>query len=132
MNTAADIKQPGIIIENIAKHSAMEKANLARWGINVVIFLFALLVTIIVLVSYDVSIHFVAPLAILGLAVVWLWGWRRGGQLYRRFYAEELSGLRQMPSEETVAFLVQLTAKEIQILNYIAKGFLNKQLIKVK
>ncbi len=128
MDTAADIKQPSLIMEHMAKQSAREKANIARWGINVVIFLFALLVTIIILVSYDIGIHVVALLAISGLGGVWLWGRRRGSQLYQRFYTEELSGLKQMPSKEAIELLIKLTAKQIKILNYIAQGYFNKQI----
>ncbi|GAI37613.1 unnamed protein product, partial [marine sediment metagenome] len=33
--------------------------------------------------------------SIFGLAMVWLVGWRRGKELYGRFYDEELSKLEQ-------------------------------------
>ena len=55
-------------------------------------------------------------------------GWRRGSQLYQRICAEELSALQQKPSEEAAAFMAQLTSREIEILNYMAQGYLNKQI----
>ena len=128
MDTAVDIKQLSLRTEHTAMQRARDKANVARWGLNVVVFLFAILITIIILTSQGIGIDVVAPLAILGLATVWLWGWRRERQLYQRFYAEELSGLKQKPSEEAIAFLALLTSKEIEILNYIAQGYFNKQI----
>jgi len=90
--------------------------------------LFAILITIVILISQGIGIDVVAPLAILGLATVWLMGWGRGSQLYQRFYAEELSSLQQKPSKEAAAFVAQLTSREIEILNYVAQGYLNKQI----
>ncbi|GAH62297.1 unnamed protein product, partial [marine sediment metagenome] len=53
--------------------------------------------------------------AILGLAMVWLVGWRRGGQLYQRFYGEELSKLEREIKKavtETVEKTVEETIEE--------------------
>ncbi len=114
-------------IEEVAMQSARNKANVARWGLNIAIFLFAILITIIILISLGIGINVVAPLAICGLATVWLIGWRRGGHLYKRFYAEELSNLQQKIGEEAAAFGMRLTSREMEILNYIAQGYPNKQ-----
>jgi len=128
MDEAAETKQLSLVIEGVAMQRARDKANVARWGLNIVIILFAILITIIILISQGIGIDVVAPLAILGLATVWLMGWRRGSQLYQRFYAEELLSLQQKPSKEAVAFLAQLTSREIEILNYMAQGNMNKQI----
>jgi len=90
--------------------------------------MFAILITIIILISQGIGIDVVAPLAILGLATVWLMGWRRWSQLYQRFYTEELSRIQEKPTKETIAFLSQLSSQEIEILNYIAQGYFNKQI----
>ena len=128
MDEAVETKQLSLVIEGVAMQRARDKANVARWGLNVAIFLFAILITIIILISQEIGIEVVAPLAIFGLAAVWLMGWRRGSQLYQRFYAEELLNLQQKPSKEAVAFLAQLTSREIEILNYMAQGNMNKQI----
>lgn len=129
MDEAKDTKQLSPQIERVAMQRARDKANVARWGLNAVIFLFAILIIIIILTSQGMGINVVAPLAIFGLAAVWLLGWRRGIQLYQSFYAEELSSLQQKPSkEEAAAFLAQLTPREIEILNYMAQGYPNKQI----
>ena len=108
--------------------SARYKANIAKWGINVAVFLFAILITIIILISRGIGTNVVAPLAIFGLATVWLMGWRRCSRLYQSFYADELSRIQGKPTKETIAFLSQLSSQEIEILNYIAQGYLNKQI----
>jgi len=128
MDKAEHTKQLSPQIERVAMQRARDKANLARWGLNVVIFLFAVLITIIILVSQGIGTDVVGPLAIFGLATVWLMGWRRWSQLYQRFYAEELSSLQQKPSKEGAAFLAQFTSREMEILSYIAQGYLNKQI----
>ncbi|MFQ6122882.1 MAG: response regulator transcription factor [Dehalococcoidales bacterium] len=128
MDEAEDTKQLSLVIERVAMRRARDKANIARWGLNIAIFLFAILITIIILISQGIGIDVVAPLAIFGLATVWLMGWTRGNQLYQRFYAEELSSLQQKPGKEALAFLAQLTSKEIEILNYMAQGYPNKQI----
>jgi len=129
MDEAKDTKQLSPQIERVAMQRARDKANVARWGLNVVIFLFAILIIIIILTSQGIGIDVVAPLAIFGLAAVWLLGWRRGSQLYQSFYAEELSNLQQKPSKaEAATLLAQLTSREIEILNYMAQGYPNKQI----
>ncbi len=126
MEEAKDSKQLSPVIERLASQRAKDKANIAKWGLNVVILLFAILIIIIVLTSQGIGINVVAPVAIFGLAVVWLMGWRRGRQLYQRFYSEELSSLQQKPDKKVVDFLAQLTPREIEILNYVAQGYANK------
>ena len=128
MDTAVHTKQLSLRMEHTAMQSAREKANVARWGLNVVVFLFAILITIIILISQGIGIDVVAPLAILGLVAVWLMGWRRWNQLYQRFYAEELSRIQGKPTKEAIAFLSQLSSQEIGILNYMAQGYFNKQI----
>ena len=121
-------KQLSPAIEGLAMRRARDKANIARWGLTVVIILFAILITIIILSSQGIGMEILAPLAIFGLGTVWLMGWRRGSQLFQRFYAEEISSLQQKPSDEAAAFLAELTHREIEILNYVAQGYLNKQI----
>ena len=83
-------------IERLAARRAGERARNARWDLNVAIFLFAVLILVIILITYTkMGIEVVAPVAIFGLAMVWLVGWRRGKQLYESFYEEELAKLEQ-------------------------------------
>ena len=83
-------------MEQAAALRAKDRARNARWDLNIAIFLFAVLILVIILAAYTkVGIEVVAPVALFGLAMVWLVGWRRGRQLYQTFYDEELLKLEQ-------------------------------------
>ncbi len=82
-------------IKQLAVTRAKVRASNARWDLNVAIFLFAVLILILILLFQGVGIEIVAPIAIFGLAMVWLVGWRRGRELYRTFYDEELAKAEQ-------------------------------------
>ncbi len=109
---------PGM--EKEAAQRASDRARNARWDLNIAIFLFAVLILVIILVTYTkMGIEVVAPIAIFGLAMVWLVGWRRGRQLYQRFYDEELLKLEQEVKktiketmEETIEERVQKALRE--------------------
>jgi len=128
MDEAKVSKQLSPEIERAAMRRARERANVSRWELNAVIFLFAILIIIMVLLSQEIGINAVAAVAIFGLGTVWFMGWRKGKQLYEQFYKEELSKLEQRLEKETVAFIAPLTSKETEILNYMAQGYLNKQI----
>ena len=99
----------------IAKAAAMkarDRALNARWDLNIAIFLFAVLILVIILVTYTkAGIEIVSPVAAFGLAMVWLVGWRRGKQLYRRFYDEELMSMGQ-EEKKTVKAAMKETIEE--------------------
>ena len=101
--------------EQLAAQRARERARVARWDLNVAIFLFAVLIIILILLFQGVTIEIVAPIAVFGLAMVWLVGWRQGRRLYPRFYEEELSKLeiaQVKPVEETIEEKVQKALRE--------------------
>ena len=77
-----------------AKRAKIRVAS-AKWDLNVAILMISVLVCVIILTYYDIGVEIVALVAIFGLAMVWLVGWRRGKRLYQRFYDEELSNLAQ-------------------------------------
>jgi len=109
-------KQVNTEMEQTAALRARDRAKNARWDLNVLIFLFAILIMVIILATYTkAGLEIVAPIAIFGLAMVWLVGWRRGGQLYERFYDEELSKLEQeqkLKIKKTVKEAVEETIEE--------------------
>ena len=75
-----------------ASEKAKDRARGARWDLNIAIFLFAVLILVIILTAYTrAGVEVVAPVAVIGLALVWLVGRRRENQLYNRFYKEELA-----------------------------------------
>ncbi len=125
MSDAEGTKQPGPGTRLLAEQTAREKTNVAKWGLSIVVFLFAILIIIIILTSQGIGINIVAPLAIMGLTAAWIVGLKRGREIYRRFYDEELSNLQLKPKEEASS-AAHLTPREIQILNYVAQGYANK------
>lgn len=100
-------------LEQAAIRRARDRALSGRWDLNVAIFLFAVLIIVIILLYQDVGIEVVAPVAIFGLAMVWLVGWRRGRQLYTHFLEEEITAAKQGVNrtmgaiEETIEARVQ-------------------------
>lgn len=87
-------------IERAADQKAKDRARVARWDLNIAIFLFAVLILVIILVTYTrMGIEVVATIAAFGLAAVWLEGRRREKQLYKRFYQEEIEELTRLEQE---------------------------------
>ena len=98
--------------EQAAIQRARDRASAARWDLNVAVVLFAVLILVIILATYtEAGLEIVAPIAIFGLALVWLMGWRRGRQLYQRFYDEELAKLEQ-ESKKAIKAEIRETIEE--------------------
>ncbi len=115
----AEVTQPASPeMKRTAAQSARDRASAARWDLDVAVFLFAVLIIIIILLFQEIRIEIVAPVAIFGLVMVWLVGWRRGRQLYESFYEEELARLEQSLEkkekkiEETIEEKVQKALRE--------------------
>ncbi len=115
MDKAEAAKAVSPDMERTAVRRAKDRAGAARWDLDIAVFLFAVMIIIIILLFQEIGIEVVAPVAIFGLAMVWVVGWRRGRQLYQRFYDEELSGLEQEVKKavtETVEKTVEETIEE--------------------
>ena len=95
MSEAEGAGQTSPEIEQEAAQKANERANNDRWNLDIAVFLFAVLIIVIILLFQEVRIDIVAPIAVFGLAMVWLCGWKRGRQLSRRYFDEELIKLRR-------------------------------------
>jgi len=94
----------------LAAARARVRSRNSRWDLNCAIFLFAILILVIILLFEGLGIDWVGPIAIFGLSMVWLVGWRRGKQLYSFFYDEELARLEQesaKPTEQTIEETVE-------------------------
>ena len=111
MDESKVTRQDSPEMERAAIRRARDRAGAARWDLDVAVFLFAVMIIVIILLFQDIGIEIVAPIAIFGLAMVWLVGWRRGRQLYQRFYDEELSKLEQ-GLEKAVTETVEKTVEE--------------------
>ncbi len=112
---AGALEQANKESEQRAIQRAGDRARTARWDLNIAIFLFAVLIIILILLFQGVTLEIVAPIAVVGLGLVWLVGWRQGKQLYERFLEEELAKLefeRSRRLEETVEEAVQRALRE--------------------
>jgi len=119
MDEAEAVKQITPEIEQTAALKAKDRARAARWDLDIAVFLFGVLAIIIILLFQGIGVEIVAPIAVFGLAMVWFVGWRRGRQLYQRFYQEELSHLQHEVStgvrqaiEETLEEMVQRALRD--------------------
>jgi hypothetical protein len=103
-------------MEQDVASAARDRARNARWDLNIAIFLFAVLILIIILVTYTkAGPEVVAPVAAVGLSMVWLTGWRRGKMLYNRFYREEVLRLERelkKATRETIEEKIEETIEE--------------------
>lgn len=77
-------------VKRLAGRRAMERAQAAKWDIDVAAFYFAILILVIILVYQGIKIEIVAAAAVTGVVMGWLIGWIKGKQKYHRFYDEEL------------------------------------------
>jgi len=101
--------------ERLAIQRAKDRARTARWDLNIAIFLFVVLIIVIILLFQGFALEIVAPVAVIGLGMVWLCGWRRGRQLFERFCEEELAKLeyeRTLKVEETIEEAVRKAIRE--------------------
>jgi len=102
-------------IKREAARRARERARISRWDLDVAVFLFVVLIIVIILLFQDVGLGVVAPVAIFGLVMVWIVGWRRGRQLYQSFYNEEFVRLeRELEVEEEKEKKEKRTEKTIE------------------
>ena len=92
---------------------AGEKARNSRWDLNIAIFLFAVLICVIILVTYtNAGPEIAAPAAAVGLSLVWFTGWRRGKQLYRIYYTEEINRVKRERKCEFIVGVAEEQADE--------------------
>lgn len=71
-------------------HRAEDRANAGRWDLDIAVFLFGVLCIVIILLFQGVGTLIVTAVAVFGLSMVWLCGFRKARLLYKRYYDEEL------------------------------------------
>ena len=106
-------KQVSPEMERTAAQRARDRAKAARWDLDVAVFFFAILATVMILLFQGTGVEFTAPAAIFGLAMGWLMGWKKGKQIYARFYDEELSKLGK-ELEKTMSALEEIIKERVQ------------------
>ena len=113
MNEAAVTEQVSSEMERTVEQRAQDRAKTARWDLDVAVFFFAILIIVIILMMQGIGVEITAPAAIIGLAMGWLMGWRKGKQVYQRYYEEELSRLK-VELEKTMSTLGKIIEERIQ------------------
>ncbi len=83
----ADIKTPR---REHAAQRAQQRARIARWDTSITTFLYFILILVVILLLEGFALEFVAPIAVAGLGLFWLAGWRQSKQLYRQFLEDEM------------------------------------------
>jgi len=124
MSESEDNKRASLKIERTAAQNAKIRARVARWDLDIAVFLFAVLIIVMILLFQKIGIEIVGPVAIFGLAMVWLVGWRRGKQLYQRFYEEELAKL-EPESKRSVKEIVEEKVA-VTVEDMVKKAFLKR------
>jgi len=77
-------------IERTAAQWAKDKAKAEMWSVEIAIFFFGVLVTIIILLLQEIVIEIAASVAVFSLSMGWFAGWRQGRRLYQYYYRKEL------------------------------------------
>ena len=114
MDEAEVTKQVSPEMERTAVRRARDRAGAARWNLDIAVFSFAVMIIVIILLFQEIGIEIVAPVALFGLAMVWLCGWRRGRQLYQRFYDEELARMEQEEKRTTEKTVEETVEEQVQ------------------
>ncbi len=105
-------------IKRLAARRATERARVARWDLNVAVFLFAVLIIVIILLFQGIEVEVVTPVAVFGLSMVWLVGWRQGRKLYQDFFQEEMEiqtrelMKKKLERKETIDQAIEETVEE--------------------
>lgn len=88
-------------MELTAARRARDRANSAKWSLEVAVFLFAVLIIVVILLFEGLGVEIVGPVALVGLILVWVIGWRQGKRMYQPFFDEEVELLREKMKEIT-------------------------------
>ena len=117
-------------IEKLVAERAGRRAQSARWNANIVIFVYAILATLMLLRFENVPTEIVAPVAATGLFMTWFMGWIRGKKLYTRLYEQELQELQEVHQAEKAEAVTEppLSPREREVLGHITFGQMNKQI----
>jgi DNA-binding CsgD family transcriptional regulator len=128
-------------IRGLLVQRARDRAISVRWNVNALMFVYAVLITVIILTMQGVSGIVVAVVAVSGLVVIWLFSSLQVRRLEKKFYQEEMQSYAEWASSESrpkadggepsaLAALAELplTPREFDILVQLAMGKVNKDI----
>jgi DNA-binding CsgD family transcriptional regulator len=128
-------------IRGLLVQRAKDRAISLRWNVNALMFVYAILITVIILTMQNVNGLIVASVAVLGLVVIWLFSSLQAQRLEKKFYQEEIQNYTELASTEPrpkadggepLASVgpaeSPLTPREFDILVQLAMGKVNKDI----
>jgi len=77
--------------ERKAIHRARDRANAARWNLDIAVLLFCVLTFVFILSIGQVGVFLISFVAVFGLSIAWIIGWRRATKVFWQFLEEELA-----------------------------------------
>ncbi len=117
-----------------------ERALSLRWNLNGLMFVYAFLIVVVILTLQNINSAYVAAVAVIGLLFIWLYSSSRLKKLEEQFYQQEILDYADFTADDvkydsgTEAFVPEilstspLTARELEVLAYMAKGKRNKEI----
>jgi DNA-binding CsgD family transcriptional regulator len=128
-------------IKGLLYQRARDRAISLRWNVNALMFVYAILITVIILTMQNVNGLIVAAVAVLGLVVIWLFSSLQAQRLEKKFYQEEVQNYTELatseprpksdsgePSASVGLAESPLTPREFDILVQLAMGKVNKEI----
>jgi hypothetical protein len=82
------VKEKAELIEQCSQ-TARDKARARKWDMNIVVFMFAILLITVILLYEGIDPLYLSPIAFFGLAMCWFVSWRQENKLYARYYKQE-------------------------------------------
>jgi DNA-binding CsgD family transcriptional regulator len=126
------------LVLRLIRQSAKDRASSQKWSLDGLVLICVFFVIILLLDLQNVNTWLVGVIAILGLVILWIFGWFRSRNLERKFYQQELHEyadiLRKdididfVGAKPSTPVLSPLTQKEIDILSQMAEGKMNKEI----
>ena len=102
-------------IEHLADERARERSSAPMWDVNVVVLAYAVLIAVVILGFQGVATEVVAPIATLGLLMVWFSARRRGKNSTRISTTRNYTSFKKFSSEVGLELLrYHLLAQERQ------------------
>jgi DNA-binding CsgD family transcriptional regulator len=125
------------IIKALLLQKAADKTISLRWDKYSLMFIYATLLIVLILILEDVDLTIVSIVAVLGLVCFWVMGSWQGKKLEKRFYEQERAYYEALfPDGNSENFdlimtpkqVSPLTKREMEVMKRIVQGNTNKQI----
>jgi DNA-binding CsgD family transcriptional regulator len=140
MNTQAqgqEKKNGNTYITSLLHDTARQRASSLRWDTNMILVFYTLLVIVALTELKGANIYLVTGIALLGLLLLLIVSRVRLKKVEKKLYEEELDNYNKIiilgrqtsiAVEQEPTFKPPLSNRELEVLEWIAKGMINKQI----